>query len=31
MKNFPAPANLVVPPHHVLADGRLIIGEDSST
>jgi len=27
-KNKPAPTNLEVPPHHFLADARLLIGED---
>jgi ubiquinol-cytochrome c reductase iron-sulfur subunit len=30
-KNKPAPANLEVPPHKYLAEGRLLIGEDNAT
>jgi ubiquinol-cytochrome c reductase iron-sulfur subunit len=29
-KNMPAPANLEIPPHQYLAEGRLLIGEDKS-
>ncbi|MBK5914016.1 ubiquinol-cytochrome c reductase iron-sulfur subunit [Rhodocyclus purpureus] len=28
-KNKPAPSNLVIPPHHYLAETRLLIGEDA--
>jgi ubiquinol-cytochrome c reductase iron-sulfur subunit len=28
-KNFPAPTNLVVPPHKYLSDTRVLIGDDS--
>lgn len=28
-KNFPAPSNLIVPPHKYLSDNRVLIGDDS--
>ena len=31
LKNSPAPTNLVVPPYRFLAQGHIVVGEDSST